>query len=321
VYFMRSAWISSPTYNSLFWLGDQLVSWDEYDGLKNVLLGALSSALCGHAITHSDIGGYTVETNLGPNMTYIRSEELLKRWTELSTFGAGLFRTHIGSSTTLLDAQVYDNDESMQHFGQFGKIFGSLAGYRESLVLEAQNRGLPLIRPTAMRYGYDSKTWGLEEQYLFGYDFLVAPCMTEGATAVQVYIPQLSGPWVHLWSENVIYSNSQAGKWITIPAGIGFPPVLYLLSSSAGAEVQAFVNSNNYVDGYVWVYEDADAPSSGGDDDEPLWVYIVFGVMGAVAFGVILLFALYFIEKKKKKALLKSEVIYQPLNNAEDDVE
>jgi alpha-glucosidase len=47
MYFMRSAWIKSPQYNSMFWLGDQLVSWDEYDGLKNVVLGALSSALCG----------------------------------------------------------------------------------------------------------------------------------------------------------------------------------------------------------------------------------------------------------------------------------
>lgn len=51
-----------------------------------------------------------------------------------------------------------------------------------------------------MKYGYDDVTWTLGEQYLFGYDFLVAPCMTEGATEVDVYIPQLSGPWVHLVS-------------------------------------------------------------------------------------------------------------------------
>ena len=47
LYFMRSAWISSPQYNSMFWLGDQLISWDEYDGLKNVVLGALSSSISG----------------------------------------------------------------------------------------------------------------------------------------------------------------------------------------------------------------------------------------------------------------------------------
>jgi alpha-glucosidase len=79
-------------------------------------------------------------------MTYIRSEELLKRWTELSTFGAGLFRTHIGSSTTPLDAQVYDNAESMAHFAQFGNIFGQLSSYRDLLIEEAQSEGMPLMR-------------------------------------------------------------------------------------------------------------------------------------------------------------------------------
>lgn len=53
----------------------------------------------------------------------------------------------------------------------------------------------------AMLYGYDATSWSLEEQYLFGPDFLVAPCMTENASDVSVYIPPLSGPWVHLVSE------------------------------------------------------------------------------------------------------------------------
>ena len=101
LFFMRSAWTRSPSYVHMFWLGDQLVSWDS----KNALLGALSSGLSGHAITHSDIGGYTVEM-ISPTMTYLRSVELLSRWTEFAAFGSGLFRTHIGSSTTLLDAQV-----------------------------------------------------------------------------------------------------------------------------------------------------------------------------------------------------------------------
>lgn len=47
MYFMRSAWMNSPKYNSMFWLGDQLISWDEYDGLKNVIMGALAGGLSG----------------------------------------------------------------------------------------------------------------------------------------------------------------------------------------------------------------------------------------------------------------------------------
>ena len=61
VYFMRSAWTKSPSAVPVFWLGDQLISYDANDGLKSVVTGALSSGLTGQAITHSDIGGYNYE--------------------------------------------------------------------------------------------------------------------------------------------------------------------------------------------------------------------------------------------------------------------
>ena len=60
VYFMRSAGLKSPKHTALFWLGDQLVSWDRHDGLKSAIVGALSGGIGGHSITHSDIGGYTM---------------------------------------------------------------------------------------------------------------------------------------------------------------------------------------------------------------------------------------------------------------------
>ena len=60
VYFMRSAGLKSPAHTALFWLGDQLVSWDKHDGLKSAIVGALSGGIGGHSITHSDIGGYTM---------------------------------------------------------------------------------------------------------------------------------------------------------------------------------------------------------------------------------------------------------------------
>jgi alpha-glucosidase (family GH31 glycosyl hydrolase) len=58
VHFVRSAGLRSPTYTNLFWLGDQLVSWDEHDGLKSAIVGALSGGIGGHSITHSDIGEF-----------------------------------------------------------------------------------------------------------------------------------------------------------------------------------------------------------------------------------------------------------------------
>lgn len=59
VYFMRSGNVHSPDATRLFWLGDQMVTWDAYDGLATVIIGMLSEGISGYSLTHSDIGGYT----------------------------------------------------------------------------------------------------------------------------------------------------------------------------------------------------------------------------------------------------------------------
>lgn len=59
VYFMRSGNVHSPGVTPLFWLGDQLVTWDADDGLATAIIGMLSQGLSGYSLTHSDIGGYT----------------------------------------------------------------------------------------------------------------------------------------------------------------------------------------------------------------------------------------------------------------------
>lgn len=59
MYFMRSGSTLSPSLTRLFWLGDQMVTWDSHDGLATVIIGMLSSGLSGYSMQHSDIGGYT----------------------------------------------------------------------------------------------------------------------------------------------------------------------------------------------------------------------------------------------------------------------
>jgi sulfoquinovosidase len=87
---MRSSWTKSPKFVPVFWLGDQLMSYDANDGLQSTIIGALSSGLTGQSITHSDIGGYNFEnitTSNGTRIIYTRSKELLMRWSEVACFG------------------------------------------------------------------------------------------------------------------------------------------------------------------------------------------------------------------------------------------
>lgn len=263
LFFMRSSWLYSPPYTPVFWLGDQLTSWDNYDGLKSALTGALSSGLTGQTLTHSDIGGYNVELNLSPDKYYIRTPELLKRWTEFAAFGSALFRTHIGSSTNPIVSQIYNTNSSILHFAKFSRIYGNLSSYRTQLITEASSYGVPIMRPLALHYFYDEGIWSekfnqyeinTQCQYLFGEDFMIIPSLNEGIDVVNGYLPSFSGVWIHLWSGNAVdLTTEELGKWINdIPASIGYPCVFYKNSSKYGHQLFEFVSHNGYADGYQW---------------------------------------------------------------------
>ncbi|XP_077226492.1 uncharacterized protein LOC143859726 isoform X2 [Tasmannia lanceolata] len=91
VFFMRAGFRDSPKWVTLFWEGDQMVSWQKNDGIKSAVGGLLSSGLSGYAFNHSDIGGYC-SVNI-PFIRYHRGEELLLRWMELNAFNT-VYRTH-----------------------------------------------------------------------------------------------------------------------------------------------------------------------------------------------------------------------------------
>ena len=187
VWFARSSSLTSPGTVPLFWLGDQLPTWDRLDGLASVVLGLLSSGLSGHALTHSDTGGYTTIA-IPPLARYVRSRELLQRWTELNIFTAFL-RTHEGSAPTE-NAQVYDDDDSLSHFAWCSSLFASLAPYRDELMKEASQHGWPLVRPAWLHHEDDATTLDLEQQFLLGSDVMVAPVLHPGATRVRLYLPR-----------------------------------------------------------------------------------------------------------------------------------
>lgn len=76
---------------------------------------------------------------------------------------------------------------------------------------EASLRGYPLIRSPVLHYPDDEDLWRQMSrwgprtsssrdpvQYMFGADFLVAPCVAPNATEVSMYLPRQSGSWTHL---------------------------------------------------------------------------------------------------------------------------
>ncbi len=125
----------SPGYATLFWLGDQLQTWDEYDGIKTALVGVLSSGISGYSLVHSDTGGYNaLKLKVGDVTVPViaRTPELFMRWMELNAFTAVL-RTHEGLDPAIA-AQFDTNADTAAHLRRFGLIFKALAPYRKPLI-------------------------------------------------------------------------------------------------------------------------------------------------------------------------------------------
>ena len=88
------------------WSGDQLTSWDQFDGLGSAVRSYLSGGMSGLVHGHSDVGGYTMVEQDG--FQYVRSAELLVRWAEMSCVADAMLRTHPGNLPSR-SAQVYSN--------------------------------------------------------------------------------------------------------------------------------------------------------------------------------------------------------------------
>ncbi len=215
VFFSRSGYMRSPRYTTLFWLGDQLVSWDHYDGIKTAVTGMLSSGVSGYSLNHSDIGGYTTITN--PLKDYHRSKELFMRWTELSAF-TPVFRTHEGNQPDN-NHQFHSDEETFQHFARFAKIYAALAEYRKQLGKEAAEKGWPLVRHPFLHYPNDPEVQKINhKQFMLGPDLMIAPVLDPGVDEVRVYLPK--GEWAHLWSQES-WQVGEEGKWLTVAAPLG----------------------------------------------------------------------------------------------------
>ncbi len=217
LFFMRAGYTGSQKYSVMMWAGDQNVDWSLDDGLASVIPAALSLAMTGHGLHHSDIGGYTTLFEMK------RSKELLMRWCEFCAF-TPMMRTHEGNRPD--DNWQFDHDvETIRQFARMSQVFTSLKPYiKQAVALNAQS-GLPVMRPLFLHYEDDAHTYSLKYQYLFGRDLLVAPVHEEGRTDWTLYLPQDS--WINLWTGE----RHSGGAEVTIAAPMGQPPVFYRADS------------------------------------------------------------------------------------------
>lgn len=235
----RSGDARSPGAARAFWLGDQTVTWDAYDGLQTVIPALLSSGISGYALQHPDAGGYLSVSLL--NIT--RDAELLARSTEVAAFTA-LLRTH-DTNQPEENAQVETDAETLAHFARMATVYAALAPIREDLMAEAASEGLPLARPLFFGWPEEPEAWEEDQSFLLG-PLLVAPVVEQGATSRTVWLPP--GYWTHLWTGDVA-GDADQGSWVTVDAPLGQPPVFYPLDDEDGLALAASLREAGLLDG------------------------------------------------------------------------
>jgi alpha-glucosidase len=110
----------------------------------------------------------------------------------------------------------------LSHFARMTRIYVHLAPYLKSLSDEAVHRGLPVQRPLFLHHGADSRTYAIQDSYLYGPAVLVAPVWQAAQAERKLYLPQ-GTTWVHAWTGETF----TGGRDITVAAPLGQPPVFY----------------------------------------------------------------------------------------------
>lgn len=224
--FHRSAGRGSAAHTGLFWAGDQNTSFDHHDGLGSAVRGLLSAGVSGMVLNHSDAGGYTGLDQ--PLVGLSRDRELLLRWVETNVWGP-ILRTHEGNLPAS-NAQAYDA-QCRRAFAEQTRLFAALAPYRAEVLAEAARTGMPVLRH-AWVHAPESPAARVDDAFLFGPTFFVAPTLAPGETETTALLPP--GDWVHLWTGERFDGDTDA----TVQAPLGRPAVFHRFDDEAGRELR-----------------------------------------------------------------------------------
>jgi alpha-glucosidase (family GH31 glycosyl hydrolase) len=243
VFFTRSAAAQTPNTSRLIWLGDQLTTWDGYDGLASAVTGLISSGFSGFALSHSDIGGYTSwdGARIGlPGIRVTRSPELFARWSEFAAF-TPVYRTHPGSDNAN-DWQFDSDNATAALFARMAAVHAAWAFYSQELQAgDVAVRGWPLARSLGLQFPGDDAALDVQDAFILGTELLIAPVLQPNVTRRWVYLP--ASPtlaWTHVWTgANWSVSAAGPGRNVSVEAPLGSPPVFYPAGSGVGARFAA----------------------------------------------------------------------------------
>lgn len=188
--YVRSGFTGTAPCAPVVWGGDPSTEWD-YDGLRASVRNGLSMGLSGIGVWGSDIGGFFSMSS--PAL----SSELLARWVQFGAFSGVMRNQANGLNFVGHDRPQILDDDQIGNWRRHAKIRTQLFPYISASAHEYRRTGMPIMRALALEFPNDRRALGIDDQYMFGPDLLVAPVMEPGLKSRSVYVPR--GRWIDLW--------------------------------------------------------------------------------------------------------------------------
>jgi len=226
----RSGYAGSQKY-PVTWGGDPT---SDFEGLRFSLRGGLSLGMSGFTFWSHDIGGF-----LG------RPDPVLYvRWAQ-----AGLFASHSRAHGAENPREPWTfGAEAEAIFRKYDKLRYRLLPYIYSTAYASSRRGLPVMRHLALEYQEDPAVHHVDDEYLFGDAFLVAPVLSPEPRR-RIYLPE--GEWVD-FHEEIPYKG---GRWIDFPAPLSKLPLFVKAGSIVPMGVERdFIDGSEEKDVSLEVY-------------------------------------------------------------------
>lgn len=223
---LRCAWAGSQKYGALVWSGDIASS---FSSMRNQLAAGLNMGMAGIPWWTTDIGGFH-----GGDPDDPAFRELFVRWFQWGTF-CPVMRLHgdreprqpqygtTGGAACCSGAanEVWSYGEEVYKICvKYMGMREEMRGYTRELMQESHETGAPVMRTLFYEFPEDRTCWEVEDEYMYGSRYLVAPVLEAGVKSRRVYLP--AGCSWQLQETGEVYAG---GKWADIPVTLETMPV------------------------------------------------------------------------------------------------
>ncbi|MGM5469101.1 glycoside hydrolase family 31 protein [Flavobacteriaceae bacterium LMO-SS05] len=210
----RAAYAGLQRY-TFGWSGDSGNGEDVNDGwanLANQIPLGLSAGLGLIPFWTTDISGYC-----GDITDYPEFAELYVRWLQFGIFNP-LSRAHHEGNNAVEPWLFGEPAEKIAKTSIELKY--QLQPYLYSYARQSYDTGLPMMRALVLEYPKDENAFKIDDQFMFGEAFLIAPVIEKGAKQRSVYLPK--GEWMDYNNPTLKYNG---GKTIDYPVTLETIPM------------------------------------------------------------------------------------------------